>query len=70
MAATLINHGCPLDLFDDAFPVGMCTRTLFAKAEVILWRTENHSYRLEIERSLATYAWQMLREARREFENA
>ena len=32
----LLNHGCPLDLSIDAFPVGMCTRTVFAKAAILL----------------------------------
>ncbi|MFX8747406.1 sarcosine oxidase subunit gamma family protein, partial [Acinetobacter baumannii] len=39
-AADVLNAGCPLDLRLDAFPVGMCTRTLFAKAEIVLWRTD------------------------------
>src|SRR5262249_27612271 len=38
-AATLLAAGCPLDLDPAAFPVGMCTRTMLAKAEVTLWRT-------------------------------
>jgi sarcosine oxidase subunit gamma len=65
--AVLINHGCPLDLSDAAFPVGMCTRTLFAKAEIILWRIAKDVYRVEIERSFATYVWQMLIQSREEF---
>ena len=63
-AAPLINHGCPLDLSPSAFPVGMCTRTIFEKAEVILWRTEERTYQIEIERSFATYVWHMLSDAR------
>lgn len=66
-AAAVINHGCPLDLSHASFPVGMCTRTLFEKAEIILWRTEEHTYHVEIERSFAAYVWTMLIEARREF---
>jgi len=63
-AATLINHGCALDLAHAAFPLGMCTRTLFEKAEIVLWRTEEHTYHVEIERSSAPYVWLMLIEAR------
>jgi sarcosine oxidase, subunit gamma len=63
-AATLINHGCALDLAHAAFPVGTCTRTLFEKAEVVLWRMEEHTYHVEIERSFAPYVWLMLIEAR------
>ena len=68
-AATLINHGCPLDLSHASFAVGMCTRTLFEKAEVILWRTEKHAYHIEIERSYAPYVWNVLIEAREEFDS-
>jgi len=66
-AATLINHGCPLDLSQASFAIGMCTRTLFEKAEIILWRTDKHTYHVEIERSYAPYVWNMLIEAREEF---
>ena len=66
-AATLINHGCPLDLSPASFAVGMCTRTLFEKAEIILWRTDDQTYHVEIERSYAPYVWNMLIEAREEF---
>jgi sarcosine oxidase subunit gamma len=66
-AATVINHGCPLDLSHASFAVGMCTRTLFEKAEIILWRTDKHTYHVEIERSYAPYVWNMLIEAREEF---
>ena len=66
-AAALINHGCPLDLSPLAFPVGTCTRTLFEKAEIVLWRVDDDIYQLEIERSFATYVWQMLAEARETF---
>jgi sarcosine oxidase, subunit gamma len=44
--------------------VGMCTRTLFEKAEIVLWRMEEHTYHVEIERSYAPYVWLMLIEAR------
>jgi sarcosine oxidase subunit gamma len=63
-ATTLINHGCALDLAHAAFPLGACTRTLFEKAEIVLWRTEEHTYHVEIERSFAPYVWRMLIEAR------
>src|ERR1700734_2403033 len=33
-ATEILNSGCPLDLDPAAFPVGMCTRTVFAKAEI------------------------------------
>ena len=64
-AATLLSAGCPLDLDESAFPVGMCTRTVLAKAEVVLWRTAAETFRLEVARSLAAYVSLFLAEAAR-----
>jgi sarcosine oxidase subunit gamma len=64
-AATLLNAGCPLDLDEHAFPVGMCTRTMLAKTEVVLWRTAARGFRVEVWRSFAAYASQFLAEAAR-----
>jgi sarcosine oxidase, subunit gamma len=61
-AEWLLNGGCPLDLSQRAFPVGMCTRTVFAKAEVMLWRTSADTFRFEVWRSYATYCLDLLRE--------
>jgi sarcosine oxidase subunit gamma len=33
----------------------MCTRTMLAKAEVVLWRTAPTRFRLEVWRSFAAY---------------
>jgi sarcosine oxidase subunit gamma len=54
-AADLISAGCPLDLGLSAFPVGMCTRTLFGKAEIVLWRTGEAQFHIEVWRSFAGY---------------
>jgi sarcosine oxidase, subunit gamma len=64
-AALLLASGCPLDLDARAFPVGMCTRTMLAKAEVVLWRTAPEQFRLEVWRSFAPYVTQFLAEAAR-----
>jgi sarcosine oxidase, subunit gamma len=64
-AEALLAAGCPLDLDAHAFPVGMCTRTMLAKAEVILWRTEAQAFRLEVWRSFVAYVGQFLAEAAR-----
>jgi sarcosine oxidase subunit gamma len=64
-AATLLASGCPLDLDLPAFPVGMCTRTVLAKAEVVLWRTAPTAFRLEVWRSFAPYVTQFLHESAR-----
>jgi heterotetrameric sarcosine oxidase gamma subunit len=66
-AAWAINAFCALDLHLSAFPVGMCTRTVFGKAEIVLWRTGADEFRLEVARSFAPYVWACLEEARREF---
>ncbi len=65
-AAELLNSGCPLDLHLQAFPVGMCTRTVLAKAPIVLWRTAAEAFHLEVWRSLALYVRQLLHEAARD----
>jgi len=65
-AATLLNAGCPLDLQLSAFPVGMCTRTMLSKAEVVLWRTGAEQFRLEVWRSFAAYVSEYLAAAARD----
>jgi len=64
-AATVLSAGCPLDLDAGAFPVGMCTRTMVAKAEVILWRTGAATFRLEVARSFVAYVSEFLADAAR-----
>lgn len=59
-AATLLSAGVPLDLAEPAFPVGMCTRTLFEKAEITLWRRGAQIWQIEIARSLAPYLQDMI----------
>ena|SRR5579883_1777092 len=65
--AWVINSFCALDLHPSAFPVGRCTRTLFGKAGILLWRTHDQTFRIDTARSLAPYVWDCLEEARREF---
>jgi heterotetrameric sarcosine oxidase gamma subunit len=66
-APWVINAFCALDLHVSAFPTGMCTRTVFGKAEIVLWRTGADEFRIEVARSFAPYVWACLEEARREF---
>ena len=61
--ALLLNEGCPLDLDAAAFPPGRCTRTLFGKAEIVLWRRDVDAWRVEVARSFAPYLLALLREA-------
>ncbi|HWK48180.1 MAG TPA: sarcosine oxidase subunit gamma family protein [Stellaceae bacterium] len=65
-AATLLNAGCPLDLDIKTFPVGMCTRTVLGKAEIVLWRVAPTRFHVEVWRSFGAYVWRFLEEARLE----
>ena len=59
-AIPLLAAGVPLDLVEPAFPVGMCTRTLFEKTEIILWRRATQQWHIEIARSFAPYLQDMM----------
>jgi sarcosine oxidase, subunit gamma len=63
-AGRLLNAGCPLDLDEPAFPITMCTRTVLAKAPIVLWRTAADAFYLSAWRSFAPYVWEFLVEAR------
>ena len=54
-AADVLNGAVALDLSKTAFPVGMCTRTVCGKAEIVLWRRAVDSWRIEVQRSYAGY---------------
>jgi sarcosine oxidase subunit gamma len=66
-AATLLSGACPLDLDLGEFPVGMCTRTVLAKADIVLWRTRADAFHLEVWRSFAGYVTGLLSEIAGEF---
>jgi sarcosine oxidase subunit gamma len=64
-ATRALSAGCPLDLRPRAFPTGMATRTMFDKAEIVLWRRAETSFHIEIWRSFAPYLAAALGEAAR-----
>ena len=64
--AAELHAGCPLDLDIEAFPEGMCTRTIFGKAEIVLWRTGPVTFRVECGRSFAPYVVGLMAEAMRD----
>jgi sarcosine oxidase subunit gamma len=66
-AELILRGACPLDLDASEFPVGMCTRTVLAKAEVVLWRTRADAFHLEVWRSFGGYVTGLLREIAGEF---
>lgn len=58
----------PLDLDLESYPVGMATRTIFEKMEIVLWRRGADAFRVEVWRSFAPYVLNLLDAARREHE--
>jgi sarcosine oxidase, subunit gamma len=60
LAAAMLNTGCPLDLALDAAPIGFCTRTVFAKAEIVLWRRADSCFQLQTWRSFLPYVTGLL----------
>ena len=69
-AATILSGACPLDLDLSQFPIGMCTRTVLAKADIVLWRTRGDAFHLEVWRSFSGYVTGLLREIAGEFYGA
>lgn len=65
-AAAILNGACPLDLDLDAFPIDMCTRTVFAKADIVLWRRDAQTFHVEIWRSFTDYVTRLLAEIARD----
>lgn len=65
-AEWLLASQCPLPLDLASFPIGMCTRTVFAKVEVVLWRTSPETFHVEVWRSFSRYVVEMLTEVARE----
>lgn len=59
-SARLLQTGCALDLGAAAFPVGKATRTLYESVEIVLWRTGEARFHVEVWRSFAAYLWAAL----------
>lgn len=62
-AEAAVNGGCPQDLSLATFPVGACSRTVFAKSEIVLLRTAEDAFRVECWRSFSPYVFGLLSEA-------
>ncbi len=62
-AERAIRAGCPLDLDLAAFPVSRVTRTVFERAEIILFRKAGDQFEIDIWRSFAPYLLALLRKA-------
>lgn len=59
-AASLLAMGCPLDFDLPQMPIGFCTRTVYAKAEVVLWRQDAQRFQLQAWRSFLPYVTGLL----------
>lgn len=62
-AEDVLNAGCPLDLSLKAFPAGRVARTVLGKAEIVLLRQSEDSFRVECWRSFCAYVFALLAEA-------
>lgn len=62
-AAEVLARGCAVDLHHSVFPPGRCVQTLLARAQVILYRTDEHVFRLLVRPSFADYVRAWLRDA-------
>jgi sarcosine oxidase subunit gamma len=66
-AADILAGACPLDLDLPHFPVQMCTRTVLAKAEILLWRTAPAVFYIDVGSSFLPYVKALLAEIGREY---
>jgi len=59
-AQSILAGACPLDLDLSEFPIDMCTRTVFAKADIVLWRRDAMTFHVEVWRSFSDYVTGLL----------
>lgn len=62
-AHVVLNSGCPQNLCLDKFSVGAASRTILGKAEIVLYRTKEQTFRIESWRSFSDYVWTFLEDA-------
>lgn len=63
-AVEAINVGCPLDLSLQAFPIGKVTRTIFERAQIMIYRAGATRFEVEIWRSFAPYFLRLMEKGR------
>ncbi len=66
-ATSILSAGCPLDLDLAAFPVEKCTRTVFERASIMIYRQNADQFRFETWRSFAPYVLMILKNASSRF---
>ncbi len=57
-----LASGCPQNLNIEAFPIDKCTRTVYAKAGIFLWRRGEHEFLLETWRSFVPYLLEYIKQ--------
>ncbi|BDA86036.1 sarcosine oxidase subunit gamma [Aureimonas sp. SA4125] len=62
-AEAVLSSSCPQDLRLQSFPVGAVSRSVFAKADMVIWRRGESEFELFCVRSFADYVWGLLTEA-------
>jgi sarcosine oxidase subunit gamma len=62
-AQAVLSSSCPQDLRLQSFPVGAVSRSLFAKADIVIWRRGESDFEVLCVRSFADYVWGLLTEA-------
>lgn len=65
-AEEVLSAGCPQDLSSSRFPVGAASRTVFGKAEIVLWRRGDEAFHVECWRSFSDYVFGLLEAAARD----
>ena len=59
-AVETLASACPLPLSLAHFPLDRCTRTVFARSEVVLWRRGDDRFQIEVQRSFVPYVVTLL----------
>lgn len=59
----VLARGCSLDVHASVFPAGRCAQTLLAKAQVILHRADDETFRILVAPSYAPYLRSWLEDA-------
>ncbi len=67
-AEAILAGGCPLDLSSTRFPLDMCTRTVFGKADIVLWRRGEARFHIEVWRSFSDYLGGLMEEIARDYD--
>jgi sarcosine oxidase, subunit gamma len=66
-ARAVLEKGCPVDLHPRAFGPGRAVATTLARVPLLLWQTEDETYRLLPRSSFADYTARWLLDAMQEY---